>query len=83
MKFKAAIIGILSAILVICAFTSYKLITEAEKQIEFQKLQAEISIKTFEAENASRIWLDTEHGTIERSTYLELYGKYNDLCREK
>lgn len=80
MKFKIAVITLLTAIFSMCLFTSYTLIEKANKQYELQKLQAEIGIKTFFAENASRI---LNERTVEGDTYYELWDKYNEIQRKK
>lgn len=48
MKFKIAVIGLLTIIATTCIFTAYKLTTEAEKQTQLQIAQTEAAFGTYE-----------------------------------
>ena len=45
MKFKVAVISLLTAIMIICGYTGYRLVQEAEKQTEIQMVQARVEIE--------------------------------------
>lgn len=51
MKFKIAVISLLTAIFAVCLFTSYTLIDKANKQFELQKLHIEIELEQYELNN--------------------------------
>lgn len=46
MKFKIAVISLLTAIMMICGYTGYRLIQEAEKQTEIQTIQTKMNYIT-------------------------------------
>ncbi len=48
MKFKVAVVSLLTAIMVICGYTGYRLIQEAEKQTTYQQAQS-IALLTLSA----------------------------------
>lgn len=82
MKFKIAIISLLTVIATICAFTSFTLIEKTNKQLDLQKLQTEIEINSFEFENFERIVM-TEEQTMEKSLFYEWTTKYHKICEQK
>lgn len=43
MKFKIAVISLLTAIMMICGYTGYRLVQEAEKQTEIQTIQTRMN----------------------------------------
>lgn len=47
MKFKIAVISLLTAILAVCLFTSYTLIDKTNRQFELQKLHIEIELEQY------------------------------------
>ncbi len=82
MKFKITIIGLLTAILAVCLFTSYTLIDKVNKQFEHQKLQTKIGIETFEFENFNPL-LEVSNQIWYSSYYYEWYDEYNQICEEE
>lgn len=72
MKFKITVIAILTAILAICAFTSYKLTTEAEKQTQLQLAQAQGITALIEMSDKTA-WRETDNYQME--PYIQLMEK--------
>jgi len=58
MKFKVTAVSLLSAILIVCLFTSYKLITEAERQsrLQFVAIQTYLYTMGYSTNQVDNIW---------------------------
>ena len=48
MKFKVTIICLLTAILIVCSFTSFRLIQEAEKQTKYNEITSLFALKAWQ-----------------------------------
>ena len=83
MKFKIAVTGFLAAILATCVFTSYKLITEAEKQTQLQHAQTEVQlgIGEFIKQNSRNNFKEEHFEGFSGSVYLnEGYEKWKEIA---
>ncbi|MCI9263991.1 MAG: hypothetical protein HFF06_05400 [Oscillospiraceae bacterium] len=78
MKFKIAVISLLTAVLAICLFTSYILIDKANKQFELQKLQYEIIGTIYQHQNPHT--MNPGNQSIESGFIQEWVRKYNNIC---
>lgn len=56
MKFKITVISFLTAILAVCLFTSYTLISTTQKQLDLQKIHLEIELEQYELENGTKYY---------------------------
>lgn len=74
MKFKIAVIGLLTAIFATCAFTSYSLVNEAKKQSEYQKIQA-LTNTAIAGMTAYDVGIE---GTIDNGAPADYYMMYRD-----
>lgn len=79
MKFKVAVISLLTAVLAVCLFTSYILIDKANKQFELQKLQFQIAVTIYQYQNPHTMYpggdISPETGDIQGWV-----RDYNNIC---
>lgn len=78
MRFKVAVIGLLTTILIVCCFSSYVLIDKANRQFELQKLQCEIAVTAYQYQNPRT--MNPGDTSLESGFIQEWERKYNNIC---
>lgn len=78
MKFKITVVSLLSAILIVCLFTSYTLINKTNKQFDLQELQYEIVGTIYQYQNPHTMTPGNQ--SIESGFIQEWERKYNNIC---